>query len=69
MDVKDVRRAGDKHIVMLAGGGRDLKTWVGGPEAEAIVIALEAVELPRPTPYDLTASLLQAGARRSARCV
>jgi bifunctional DNase/RNase len=61
MEVKDVRRAGDKHIVMLAGGGRELKIWVGEPEAQSLVIALEAVELPRPTSYDLTAALLKAG--------
>jgi RNA polymerase sigma factor (sigma-70 family) len=61
MEVKDVRRAGDKHILMLAGGGRDLKIWVGEPEAQSLVVALEAVELPRPTSYDLTAALLKAG--------
>jgi RNA polymerase sigma factor (sigma-70 family) len=61
MEIKDVRRAGDKHIVMLGGSGRDLKIWVGEPEAQSLAVALEAVELPRPTSYDLTAALLQAG--------
>jgi len=61
MEVTDVRRADDKHIVMLTGGGRDLKIWVGEPEAQSLVIALESVELPRPTAYNLTAALLQAG--------
>jgi RNA polymerase sigma-70 factor, ECF subfamily len=61
MEVKDVRRAGDKHIIMLAGGGQDLKIWVGEPEALQLAVALEAVDLPRPTSYDLTAALLQAG--------
>lgn len=60
VQVADVRRAGDKHILMLAGDGRELKIWVGGLEAQSIVIALEAVELPRPTSYDLTAALLKA---------
>jgi RNA polymerase sigma-70 factor, ECF subfamily len=61
MEVKDVRRAGDKHIIMLAGGGQELKIWVGEPEAHSLAVALEAVELPRPTSYDLTAALLSAG--------
>ena len=61
MQVDDVRRAGDKHIIMLAGGGHELKIWVGEPEAQQLAIALENVELPRPTSYDLTAALLQAG--------
>jgi bifunctional DNase/RNase len=61
MQVTDVRRAGDKHILMLAGDGRELKIWVGEPEATSIAVALEAVELPRPTSYDLTAALLKAG--------
>jgi bifunctional DNase/RNase len=61
MQVTDVRRAGDKHIVMLAGEDRELRIWVGEPEATSIAIALEAVDLPRPTSYDLTAALLKAG--------
>jgi RNA polymerase sigma factor (sigma-70 family) len=61
MQVTDVRRAGEKHILMLAGDGRELKIWVGEPEAKSIAVALEAVELPRPTSYDLTAALLKAG--------
>jgi len=60
MQVTDVRRAGDKHILMLAGDGHELKIWVGAPEAEAIAVLLEDVELPRPTSHHLTASLLRA---------
>src|SRR3954451_18074847 len=60
MQVTDVRRAGEKHILMLAGEDRDLKIWVGGPEASAIAVLLEDVELPRPTSHHLTAALLQA---------
>jgi bifunctional DNase/RNase len=61
MQVTDVRRAGEHHILILAGDGRELKIWVGEPEATSIAVALEAVELPRPTSYDLTAALLKAG--------
>jgi bifunctional DNase/RNase len=61
MQVTDVRRAGDKHILMLAGDDQDLKIWVGAPEASAIAVLLEDVELPRPTTHHLTASLLTAG--------
>jgi bifunctional DNase/RNase len=60
MQVADVRRAGDKHVLMLAGDGHELKIWVGAPEAEAIAVLLEDVELPRPTSHHLTASLLRA---------
>jgi len=60
MQVTDVRRAGDKHVLMLAGDGHELKIWVGAPEAEAIAVLLEDVELPRPTSHHLTASLLRA---------
>jgi hypothetical protein len=60
MQVTDVRRAGEKHILMLAGGGRELKIWVGEPEAAAIAVLLEDVEMPRPMTHHLTASLLKA---------
>jgi bifunctional DNase/RNase len=60
MQVTDVRRAGENHILILAGDGRELKIWVGEPEAKSIAVALEAVELPRPMSYDLTAALLRA---------
>jgi RNA polymerase sigma-70 factor (ECF subfamily) len=61
MQVTDVRRAGEKHVLMLAGDGRELKIWVGGPEASAIAVLLEDVEMPRPMTHHLTAALLQAG--------
>jgi RNA polymerase sigma factor (sigma-70 family) len=60
MEVADVRRAGDKHIIILAGDGRELKIWVGEPEAAAIAILIEDVELPRPMSHQLTLALLQA---------
>ena len=61
MEVTDVRRAGEKHILMLAGDGRELKIWVGMPEAISVAVLLEDVELPRPGTHHLTAALLQAG--------
>jgi RNA polymerase sigma factor (sigma-70 family) len=60
MQVTDVRRAGERHILMLEGGGRDLKIWVGPAEAYAVAAMLEEVELPRPMTHDLTVALLAA---------
>jgi RNA polymerase sigma factor (sigma-70 family) len=60
MQVTDVRRAGELHILMLEGGGRELKIWVGAAEAFAVAALLEQVELPRPGTHQLTAALLAA---------
>jgi RNA polymerase sigma factor (sigma-70 family) len=60
MQVTDVRRAGERHILMLEGGGRELKIWVGPAEAYAVVAMLEEVELPRPMTHSLTLALLAA---------
>jgi bifunctional DNase/RNase len=42
------------------GDGRELKIWVGAPEASVIAALLEDVELPRPMTHHLTAALLKA---------
>ena len=63
MQVTDVRRAGERHILMLEGGGRELKIWVGPAEAIAIAVLLEDVELPRPG----TAPPDRGAARRQRR--
>jgi RNA polymerase sigma-70 factor (ECF subfamily) len=60
MHVADVRRAGERHILMLEGGGRALKIWVGVAEALSIAVLLEDVELPRPGTHHLTMALLSA---------
>jgi RNA polymerase sigma factor (sigma-70 family) len=68
MEVMDVRRtppsgeSGPRHVVVLEelGGGRRLPIWIGAPEATAMTIALEDVELPRPGPYHFAGALLQA---------
>ncbi len=60
MQVTDVRRAGERHILMLEGGGRELMIWVGQAEASAVAVLLEQVELPRPGTHHLTAALLAA---------
>jgi RNA polymerase sigma factor (sigma-70 family) len=69
MQVTDVRRAGERHILMLEGEGRDLKIWVGPAEAYAIVVMLERVEMPRPGTHDLALAMLAAtgGAVREVR--
>lgn len=61
MQVTDVRRAGEQHILILEGAGRTLKIWVGMPEAISVAVLLEDVELPRPGTHHLTAALLRAG--------
>jgi RNA polymerase sigma factor (sigma-70 family) len=68
MQVTDVRRAGAKHLVLLAGDGRELKIWVGAPEASAIVVLLEDVELPRPGTIDLVPRCCGPPAARCGRC-
>ncbi len=60
MQVADVRRAGERHILMLEGGGRELRIWVGPAEALAVAALLEEVELPRPGTHHLTVALLGA---------
>jgi RNA polymerase sigma factor (sigma-70 family) len=60
MHVADVRRAGERHVLMLEGGGRSLKIWVGMPEAVSVAVRLEDVELPRPGTHDLAVAMLQA---------
>ncbi len=68
MRVADVRRLpGEsdqpwRHCVILAevDGARRLPFLIGEPEAHALAVHLEQVELPRPMPHALMASLLQA---------
>lgn len=64
--VADVRRAGDQHVVLLAedGGARELTIWVGAPEATQIAVAVEDVELPRPSSHHLMAALIGAAGSR-----
>jgi RNA polymerase sigma factor (sigma-70 family) len=70
MHVTDVRRTtDDRHVVFLEGDGRELPIWVGEPEALAMVLVLEKVEMPRPGPYHFAASLLDAAGRRVERVV
>lgn len=62
VQVADVRRAGERHAVILAedGGDRRLTIWVGRPEATAIAATVEGVELPRLSTHHLSAALLRA---------
>ena len=67
MHVAELRRTptGERHIVFLQDDlGRRLPIWIGQPEATAMALILEKVQLPRPGVYQFTASLLAgAGAR------
>ena len=47
-----------KPLVETAGHERLLPIWIGHPEATAILLALEGVELPRPLTHDLMKSIL-----------
>jgi RNA polymerase sigma factor (sigma-70 family) len=51
-----------EYVVMLeeTGGSRRLPIWVGEPEATWLAYGIEHVELPRPGPYSMLASLLDA---------
>jgi RNA polymerase sigma factor (sigma-70 family) len=71
MRIADVRRPAarpEKRIVVLeeVGGQRQLPIWVGIPEAEAIVVELKAIELPRPGAHHLGHALLRASGGRVA---
>ena len=67
--ISDVRRAGDRHVVVLAAGGRELPIWVGAAEAVSLVHVLEGVELPRPGAYHFAQSLLAAAGAAVDRVV
>jgi RNA polymerase sigma-70 factor (ECF subfamily) len=63
--VADVRRPADRpdrRIVMLEAleGDRRLPIWIGTPEAEWIVAALEEIEHPRPGAHQFAGALLRA---------
>jgi RNA polymerase sigma factor (sigma-70 family) len=65
MRIADVRRPTgrpERRIVVLeeVDGERQLAIWIGVPEADSLVAQLEAIELPRPGPYQFVHALLQA---------
>lgn len=43
-----------------AGEGRLLPIWIGHPEAQAILLAVEGVEPPRPMTHDLLKDIIEA---------
>ena len=51
-------------ILEEIGGDRRFAIWVGQAEGEALAVALEQVEVPRPMTYTLTASLIEASGSR-----
>jgi RNA polymerase sigma-70 factor (ECF subfamily) len=65
--IVDVRRTpAARHVVVLATDQDELPIWIGAPEAEALVAALEQVELPRPHAHALALSLVRACGRSPA---
>jgi bifunctional DNase/RNase/predicted DNA-binding protein (UPF0251 family) len=67
--IADVRRTGDRHVVVLDAGGHELPIWIGAPEAVTLVQVLEQVELPRPGTSHFAQSLLAASGARVDRVV
>jgi RNA polymerase sigma-70 factor (ECF subfamily) len=65
--IVDVRRTpAGRHVVVLATAEAELPIWIGAPDAEALVVGLEHVELPRPSAHALALSLLRACGRAPA---
>jgi bifunctional DNase/RNase len=67
MRIADLRRTADdgappRHVVFLEDerGKRVVPIWIGPTEATALAVLLEDVELPRPSPYQLSVALLRA---------
>ena len=54
------------RIIMPAekGGDRVLPIWVGNAEADALVVHLQKVSVPRPQTHDFALSMLRAGGVR-----
>jgi bifunctional DNase/RNase len=65
--IVDVRRTpAARHVVVLATEESEMPIWIGAPEAEALVVGLEHVELPRPNAHALALSLLRTSGRAPA---
>jgi RNA polymerase sigma factor (sigma-70 family) len=68
VSVTDIRSSDDsnplnrKHVMVLTerDGPRRLPIWVGPVEATVLALSLQAVEMPRPMTYQMTAGLLDA---------
>ena len=61
-----VRTPAGRHVVILATTDDELPIWIGAPEAEALVVELQGLELPRPSAHALTISLLAACGHKAA---
>src|SRR6266700_6822895 len=73
MHVAEVRRGDDTgtltpHVVVLhdESGGRRLPIWTPAPEAIALALNLDSVDMPRPMTYQLASSLVTATGARVA---
>ena len=68
VSVTDIRSSDDSnplnrmHVMVLTerDGPRRLPIWVGPVEATVLALSLQAVEMPRPMTYQMTAGLLDA---------
>lgn len=59
--VTDAEGGPDKHIVLLESDDDTVTVpiWIGSNEGTALAVSLEGIDLPRPTTYQLTATLLE----------
>jgi RNA polymerase sigma factor (sigma-70 family) len=72
VSVTDIRSSDDSnpmnrtHVMVLVerDGPRRLPIWVGPVEATVLALSLQAVEMPRPMTYQMTAGLLEASGSR-----
>jgi uncharacterized protein len=57
-----VDQENDQPVIVLKSGGdnRMLPIWIGGPEATAILLHVQEVELPRPLTHDLLHNMIRA---------
>jgi len=72
VSVTDIKSSDDSnplnrhHVIVLTerDGSRRLPIWVGPAEATVLALSLQAVEMPRPMTYQMTAGLLEAAGSR-----
>jgi bifunctional DNase/RNase len=66
--ITDVRRTpAGRHVVLLTTADHEIPIWIGAPEAEALAVGLQDVQLPRPNAHVLALALVRACGRAPER--